>query len=353
MFNLIDQNFINMIKSIVPAAKSAAGGTEVIIRCIKCGDSKNINHAHMYLSVPKNNEDISLYHCKKCGASGIVDDEFLRKIGCNDSNILVSMAQHNAEVFKLPKYKQLKHVDVYPLKNFYVTDNKFSRIKLDYINNRIGSKFTFDDIIKLKMFINLSDIINPNNLELTRDQSICNQLDTHFIGFISYDNSFATMRQVFNKNLIKSINKRYINYNIINKTDNNKRFYVIPTLVDINNPQPVKIHIAEGVFDILSIYYNLNNCNNNQNIYIASGGKSYLQAIEFILKEIGIINYEIHLYPDGDVNDWELNKLVLNKIKLLPADIIIHRNSYENEKDYGVPINRIKDSIIVIRDNIY
>ena len=353
MYNYIGQNFIEMIRSISPNVKVASGGAEVIIRCFYCGDSTNLNHTHMYLSVPQNNEEISLYHCKKCNSSGIVNDEFLRKIGCNDANILVSLAQHNAEVLKLPKYKQLKKIDIYSLNNYYVTDNKFSRIKLDYINNRIGSKFTYDDIIKLKMFINLSDIVNPNKLELTRSIDICKQLDTHFIGFISYDNSFAILRQVFNKNLIKSINKRYINYNIINKTTDIKNFYVIPSLVDIKNKQPIKIHIAEGPFDILSIYYNLNNCNMNQNIYIASGGKSYLQALEFILKETGIINYEIHIYPDKDVNDYALDKLILDKIKLLPADIIVHRNLFDGEKDYGVCADMIKDSIRVIRDNIY
>ena len=347
MYECVGQNFINMIKSVYPAAKIAAGGSELVVRCMLCGDSKNLRHAHMYLKVPMSNSEISLYHCKKCNSQGIVDDEFLRKLGCYDPNVLVAVAKHNAEVFKLPQYKQMKAVDIYPLRYPQIEDNKFNRLKLKYINERIGSNFNYNDLIRLKIFVNLLDVIGLNRLELTRVEDICRQLTTHFIGFISYDNSFAIMRRVFNNNLIKNINLRYVNYNIIPKQDDSKRFYIIPTTIDILNPTPVNIHIAEGVFDILSIYYNLNNCNNSQNIYIVSGGKSYYQALEFILKETGLINYIIHLYPDNDVNNYELNRLIKFRINKLPTTIIVHRNVYKGEKDYGVPKSHIKDSVIV------
>jgi hypothetical protein len=113
--------------------------------------------------------------------------------------------------------------------------------------------------------------------------------------------------------------------------------------------EPVKIHLAEGQFDILSIFYNLNNCNREQNIYIACGGKSYAQALEFILLETGIINYEIHYYPDIDVSDKDFFD-IQRKIQLLPANIFIHRNTYPGEKDFGVPMNRIIDSVRVINE---
>jgi hypothetical protein len=41
---------------------------------------------------------------------------------------------------------------------------------------------------------------------------------------------------------------------------------------------------------------------------------------------------------------------VQKKIQLLPSDIYIHRNMFEGEKDYGVPLNRIKDSVRIIRE---
>ena len=53
MYTLVGQNFINAIKSIVPTAKVASGGKEIVIRCPFCGDSKNLRHAHFYISVPQ------------------------------------------------------------------------------------------------------------------------------------------------------------------------------------------------------------------------------------------------------------------------------------------------------------
>jgi hypothetical protein len=351
MYDLLGNNFIDMIKSFYPNAKPASGRSEVVVRCPFCQDSKNPNHAHMYISVPRTVEDLSQYHCKLCSAHGIFNDDVLRKLGCYNSNTLVAISKHNADIMKLPKYKTLKNINIYPLKNSMITDNKFSQMKLKYINERIGSNFSYNDILSLKIFINLYDVINYNKLQLNRDQRICNQLNNSFIGFISYDNSFATLRRVlFTRNLDKSIDKRYINYNLIDKIDDNKNFYIIPTKIDTMNPNKVKIHITEGAFDLLSVFYNLNNCCIDQCIYIASGGKSYKQALQFVLHETGIMNYEIHIYPDKDVNDYELYRLIILGIQMLPSNIFIHRNMMDGEKDYGVPKERIIDSVNMISD---
>lgn len=350
MYNLTGQNFINRIRSFYPNIKVASGQSELICRCPFCGDSKDLKHAHMYISVPQSEEELAFYDCKKCPAHGVVDIDFLRKIGCEDTSLLVEVSKHNSEVFNLPKYRSIKQVDVYPLNMNYIRDNPLNKFKLQYINERIGSNFKISDLPYLKIFLNLYDIININRLELTRHQMTCDDLDKWFIGFISYDNSFAGLRKLTEKDLYKTINKRYINYTLVNKTDDAKNFYVIPTMINRVSPNPVKIHLAEGQFDILSIFYNLNNCNREQNIYIACGGKSYTQALEFILLETGVINYEIHYYPDKDVNDNEFFINVQQKIQWLPSNIIIHRNTYPGEKDYGVPMNRINDTIRIINE---
>ena len=345
MYTLIGQNFINAIKSIIPTAKVASGGREIVIRCPFCGDSKNLRHAHFYMSVPQSQEDISFYQCKRCPNHGIVSDELLRKIGCNDSNIIIEITKHNTEVLSLPKYKSLKKINIYPLRWDLIRQDASNQNKLNYINTRIGANFSLFDLYKLKIFLNLYDIIVTNKLELTRHQDICDSLDKYFIGFISYDNSYCGLRKITDQELYQSVNKRYINYSLINKTDDRKNFYIIPTQINILDPLPVKIHIAEGQFDILSIYYNLNKCNNYQSIYIACGGKSYSQATEFILEETGIVNYELHYYPDRDVSDQEFLYGTQSKIQLLISNIFIHRNIYNGEKDFGVPINRINEVV--------
>jgi hypothetical protein len=261
---------------------------------------------------------------------------------------LVEVLKHNDEVMKLPKYRTIKKLNIYPLKYQYVRDDPANQNKLQYINNRIGSNFTYADLASLKIFLNLYDVLNQNQLELTRHKMVCDDLDRYFIGFISYDNSFCGLRKTVDKELYKAVNKRYINYSLVNKMDDTKNFYIIPSKYDFLNPNPVRIHLAEGQFDILSIYYNLNHCNSFQNIYIACGGKSYVQALEFILEETGIINYEIHYYPDKDVTDNDFYYDVLKKISLLPSNVYIHRNIFNGEKDFGVSMDRIKDYTKVV-----
>ena len=349
MDTLYGRNFITKVKSINPSGiREASGGSELLLRCPFCGDSKNMRHAHFYISVPKNHEEISMYHCKKCPAHGITDIELLRRIGCDDSSIMIELEQHNSAVMKLPRYKTLKNIDIFPLKNDSVRQDKNNEYKLRYINNRIGSDFKIEDLMNLKVFLNLYDVINRNRLQITRDKIIADCLDNYFIGFISYDNSYCGMRKIVDKELYQNINKRYVNYNLVNKMDNKKNFYIIPSRVDVFNPSPVKIHIAEGQFDILSIFYNLCGCNTEQSIYIACGGKRYTHALEFILQETGIINFEVHFYPDRDVDDYELDKDFLSKLDLFSADIFVHRNMQDNQKDYGVPMDKIKDTVMRI-----
>ena len=352
MDNLYGLNFINMIKSSIQNARDVAGQHEILTRCPFCGDSANPRNAHFYISVPNTPDEVSFYDCKKCPAHGILNDEVLRKLGCQDNNTIIQVQTHNSRVLKLPKYKTLKKINIYPLKNNYIRDDENNKYKLDYINKRIGANFTYEDLIKLKIFLNLYDILNSNRLVLTRDKRIGDSLDLFFIGFISYDNSFCGLRKVTEKELYKSINKRYINYDLVNKNDNSKAYYIVPTQIDILNPAPIRIHIAEGQFDILSIFYNLNKSNIYQNIYIACGGKSYRQALEFILTELGIINFEVHFYPDKDVTEYEFNN-TLYSVNMLPCNIFIHKNIQQDEKDYGVPMDRIKDSVRMIKEIDY
>lgn len=346
------EDFINMIRRFYPDAKSASGGKELVVRCGFCGDSENPHHSHLYISVPQSPEELSQYHCKKCNAHGIVDDIFLRKYGCTDSKALVDIVQHNSQVLKLPGYARFKNIDIYPLKNECVSDYPWNQQKIAYINQRIGSNFSISDLLSVKVFLNLYDILNQNRLKGTRDPRVLEALNKNFIGFISYDNSYAILRKCTEEQLHPSINKRYVNYHIVNKMDDSKDFYVLPTTINIEDPTPVKIHIAEGVFDILSIWYNLRYRNIRQELFVAAAGKSYVQALGFILKETGIINYEIHFYPDADVRDDYFQYMVLNKVALLPSDIYVHRNICNGEKDYGVPGNRVIDSTRKIMEMI-
>ena len=348
MYTLYGEDFIRMIQSFYPEAKPVAGRRELILRCRDCGDSENVAHAHLYVKVPQSDTELSFYHCKKCDSTGVVDDKFLRKYGCTDQTLLVNVLQHISKIKSVSTRNYLYSFDKAPVKNTYISDMPYNQAKLEYINKRIGSSFTFNDILNMKIVLNLNDIIQSNNLSLTRHESIIRLLTEHFIGFLSYDNKYIIMRKFDNVELPTSVNYRYIVYKLIQTNDNAKSNYVIPSTVDIMNSQLVNIHIAEGVFDILSVFHNLNRCNTMQNIYITAGGKGYLKALECILLDTGIINYNIHFYPDKDVTDLYFNRVVMKPLNGLTYNsIIIHRNTYPNEKDYGVPISNINDMVVV------
>ena len=173
------------------------------------------------------------------------------------------------------------------------------------------------------------------------------QLNNNFLGFISIDNSFVNMRRLCDEGkVIDTIDKRYVNYKIYDKFDTSNRFYTIPTKIDLCSPERLKIHIAEGPFDILSIYTNLRN--REPGIYTSIAGSNYLGITFYMLNTFKIPYFELHYYPDNDESGSNevMNKIV-RYIKPFNCPIFIHRNIYPGEKDFGVPMSRITERISV------
>ena len=106
---------------------------------------------------------------------------------------------------------------------------------------------------------------------------------------------------------------------------------------------PVNIHIAEGPFDILSIYHNLRKTL-YQSLYISATGKGYKGVIRFCIMTLGIVNAVFHIYPDMDVEQYIIDDIAT---LLYPYRIplYVHRNLCPNEKDFGVPLDRIEESV--------
>ena len=176
-----------------------------------------------------------------------------------------------------------------------------------------------------------------------------NDLDREFIGFLSIDNAFLNMRRTCDEGIVyKSIDKRYINYDIFGKKDTNQRFYTVPTLVNINTPNRIKLHISEGPFDILSIYLNVRH--KEEGIYTCVAGNNYISIIMYFLIELRLPNVEIHIYPDNDrYGSVDRIRNIMYKIPDPTIPFYIHTNTKEGEKDFGVPSNRIFESIMCLR----
>lgn len=335
---------------MIPSARSASGGTVVNCRCFYCPDSSNPNSAHMYISIPQSDDDPSLYYCHKCHAAGLVTYKTLIEWDVYDDNIALDLIEHNKKCSGSKKLKQYltKH---YKVILYSTIQNRNSQIKLKYINDRLGTNFTYSDLRRLKIVLNLSDLFKDNEItDYTRDEIIVEQLDINFVGFLSIDNAFLNMRRVCKEGiLIPSIDKRYINYRIFNKLDTSERFYTVPTQVDLCTLDRVKVHIAEGPFDILSIYENVRS--REPGIYTSVAGSNYKGQVIYFLEAYKLQHVEFHLYPDNDKHgsSKELDK-VGRFLKPLHIPLYIHRNTYPGEKDFGVRPENIKESIVEWRE---
>ena len=155
-------------------------------------------------------------------------------------------------------------------------------------------------------------------------------------------------RTVGEGKVYKAIEKRYVKYQIFDKEITAQRFYTIPTMVDLNSTERIKLHIAEGSFDILSIFLNLRN--KEPGIYTSISGSNYISVIMHFLTQLKLPYLELHIYPDNDKHgDMYTMRKLMNKIPDPYIPIYIHRNTCPGEKDFGVPIHRINESIYKLR----
>lgn len=321
-----------------------SGGNELACSCPFCGEQR----PKLYIG-PFNepNEQIR-YHCFKCKVSGIVDQSFLESYGVSnvDSNILTS----NKGVGY--KTSRTRTGDIFHNISWnYITQNELSDYKLQYINKRLGTKFTYSDCVANKIVLNVGDVLEQNNITfLTRRPDIVQQLNMYFIGFLSRSNSGLNMRNIISgsyaeSKLDESLRQKYINYKIFSDTAQDD-FYILPA--NINPTQHIKVYIAEGPFDALGIKYNLIKDDNNC-IYIAGRGKAYDKSLYWVIRTLAPFDMEVHFFPDADVDTLFIQNIA-RKYAFYGYQFFLHRNGYRNEKDFGVPQWKIDDIRFPIRE---
>ena len=340
------QTYKDFLLGSIPTSKLVSGGTHIACRCFYCPDGRNPSSKHFYISIPQSNDEPSMYYCHKCHASGIVTYKTLLDWGIYDDQIAEDLIEHNKNASKKIGNRKYFKSDHYVLHNIITTDSEVSRYKLKYFNDRIGTNLSYDELRDLKIVLNLGDIFKTNQLENTRNPNIMKELDQYFLGFLSIDNAFLNMRRTIDEGIVyKGIDKRYINYKVFDKVDTSERFYTIPTMVDLGNKERLNIHIAEGPFDIVSVYINLRQ--REPGIYSAIGGSNYHGQVSYFLRLVSNPYINFHIYPDNDNigSNQAMNKLAMF-LKPTGAHLFIHRNIKEGEKDFGVPIDRINEAVM-------
>lgn len=338
--------YLNYLLSRIPTAKVGSGGRVVNCRCFYCKDGKSFDSRHFGISIPQQDGEPSLYNCFLCHSSGLVTYKKLIEWDIYDDSIAMDLITHNEKIskVKINKYSTDTH---YIINSYNTTINEVSEFKLNYFNSRIGTNYSYDDLRKLKIILNLEDLLKDNRItKLTRSENVVNQLNINFLGFLSIDNAFLNMRRLCDKGFVdKSIDKRYINYKLVDTYDTSKRFYTVPTMIDLLSTDRIQIHIAEGPFDIISVYENMRH--REPGIYTSIAGSNYKGIIMYFLEKYKLPYTSFHIYPDNDeFGSNENMQKIANFIKPFNSELFIHRNVYPGEKDFGVSPNRIKENIV-------
>jgi len=339
----LKQEIIDQLSEL-PVYYPNRSNTQHVIRCTACGDSHDESHAHLSIRINVDDDAPMLYRCFRCNDSGLVTREMLIEWGVElDEDSLNSLKIYNKKSKK--KYKGI-FSDHY--EDFYVPavdSTILHEMKREYINARLGTNFSVDEMRELKIVLNIEDFLTCNHISKPSiDFKTRKHIESDYLGFLSTNNNRIMFRNI-RSNLDKH-DFRWYNVMLNMNNLNPYTFYSIPNKIDLYYTHSINIHIAEGCFDILSIYHNVNNCNKENNYYYASCGSSALNIMNFLI-DIGInTGLNIHLYADKDKSDDFHMKYLLrdNEIYQWCDKIVIHRNNYIGEKDYGVPKEKIKDS---------
>ena len=342
MDNSIKEKVIQMLMTL-PVCKVSSNKKNWTVRCPYCGDSKTANHGHFSILIDLNSNTPMLYRCFRCNESGIFTDKTLEDLNLylsasdrNQLNYYNRLSGGNSNITSEPKrYKVPEY-----------TDTTLNRLKLQYLNDRIGGSLSFSDTTQYKIIISLKEFLRYNHLNANTMQdtmlrdTIINELESRYIGFLSSNNNKITFRNIDGNGYFGRYYKLTID--LLNTSENT--FYSLASSYDLLYTSDIHIHITEGTFDILGVYLNTDQTAYSNSIYIASCGFGFGRIIQYLIYKGVTTDIILHVYSDSDKTDDDIRRILnRNFYKMWIKEIFIHRNIYPGEKDYGVPKNRIND----------
>ncbi|MMZ42269.1 hypothetical protein D1872_37890 [compost metagenome] len=314
----------------------------IITRCPYCGDSrKSLRKGHFRVKIDVSNEEEPiLYHCARCAEGGILTPAIMRILELNDLEINSSLIENNNRIIKASR------------KKFGIKDNHFqwkipkpdlshtgTRNKMDYLNDRLGIDLGPEEWVRLKTIFSLGHFFQLNDIKhYTQKQDRLNLLHRNYVGFLSIRNEFINFR-----NIHKDKNLRWDKYSVLPSIENTRKFYTIPNDIDLLSMEPITIHIAEGVLDILGVYYHLNHQNNYRHVYTAVCGSAYLNVLIYFI-EMGLIgNVNVRIYSDNNFSP-AFYKPIVRRLKPWVNSFHVIYNTIKDKNgkaDFGVPKNLI------------
>ena len=312
---------------------SSYKNNELSVRCPFCGDSvKHATSTHLNILINPDDDKPLVFRCLRCNSSGIFNGTTLTMLGIYAGTSSVNIERYNRLSCKkhgLTVNKKGLNIKIPEVK---ITDNVL--MKHRYLEKRLGLKIDIEEAISNKIIYDFLGTLKYNHIDkVYGTQEQLKALQNDHIGFLSARNDFINFRD------ISGNHKRYYIYKILRNFDSTGKFYIMPTNIDPFNDDMKTINIAEGVFDILGLYYNIFNKYRYNTVYAAINGSGYLNVIKFILEQGLLCDVNINIFSDNDRSpDYYTNMVktllpFVNDIRLFYNDI---------GKDYGVPVNQIK-----------
>lgn len=326
----------------LPVCNVNSAKTEYTVRCPYCGDSRNSDHGHFSIHVDVDSDDPIMYRCLKCDVSGILNNNVLDELQLDiPVDIHDQLRNFNRKIIKKNKYVNNNNESfIVPMYKSTISNEK----KLLYINTRLDTQFDYIQSHDLKVVFDLFEFLKFNEIKSIPGMNF-NQLqilNDYYVGWLSTNNNCITFRRIVDSNKLK----RYIKVIINPSNINGNTFYSIPNKIDLMYTNKINIHIAEGIFDITSVFANLQEMNLENNYFYASCGFGFLTIIRYLIYNGINTGLNIHIYSDNDKTDQDHINYLFRKsnVSSWSDHIYIHRNQFDHQKDYGVPKELIIDS---------
>ena len=345
---------VNVLREILDellltqSAKRTSNPDQIHIRCRMpdCGDSPNINSAHMYVGVSRKDPSKLGYECKKCSAAGYVNEDFLRLYDIDSSRFIdYFKSVGRSGLRKSYDINKNRKLDVVIPRSIKATD----KFKVDYISKRIGREITVDDIDTMKIVLNLRQFLEFNKIDIMSMVTVPNvenvdiveiekmksnlnstidELSKNFFGFLSANNNRITMRNMGSL----SMTEKYHVFTI-DPTIQDPFIYYPKMNIDICTQTP-EIVMAEGVFDILNIREHFYDGGvGHENIFFAAvgGAGSYRRCLKSILKMTGFIDGRVTIYSDSDITVDQYRRMFSEFSEYIRFTLVYNTSS----KDFG------------------
>ena len=345
----LKETIIERMLDELPVCKPSGDRTQWYVRCPYCGDSVHQNHGHLSIHIDVDDDrDGMRWRCLKCNESGSVTREFLQDLGLYvEPEFAVDLRNYNRKANRVAGRYLNDYIPTFKIPK--PKDSKANYFKRKYLSDRLGWDFSLEDSHTFQIVYDLEQFLSFNGIDppsLTNPKFRSN-LQNNYVGFLSMNRNVITLRCILSKETMEKYKYyRYLKVELDPRNKNPNSFYHIPTPVPLLSKEPLHVHIAEGIFDILGVYFGTTwkkDFPDGNHVFYGACGFGSSQILQNIIYSGLGYNIILHLYCDNDQSDWrEIQSLIAHpQIQVWVDKVYFHRNGYENEKDYGVPKDRI------------